>query len=860
MKYAEVVVNTPIIRRKIVSDRLYPEEEVDAEGYSPLGMTFHYSIPPHLVDEVALGQLVWVPFGPRRLQGIILAFGDTAPVAETKDLYEIADPRPVLFPHQVELARWISHYYLAPLIDVMLLMLPPGVDRKVELTAQLKPDAAIPSNLTDKQRAVVEFLHREGKTKLHSLGRKLRMRGLRAVVDGLARKGLVIKRSELQKPKVRPKMERVARLIVELNEEVYERLKRAPRQRAMVEHLAMKGMMPVPQLYAEVGGSSATLNALIERGLIEVEEQEVWRSPLEGREFVLTTPPKLTPDQEAVWREIEAGLKPQVAGEEAEMGHCYLLHGVTGSGKTEIYLRAIQEILAMGKQAIVLVPEIALTPQTIRRFAARFPGRIAILHSKLSYGERYDEWRRIRDGLADIVIGPRSAIFAPLQKPGLIVIDEEHEWSYKQENMPRYHARDVAIKLAELTNSMVILGSATPDVVSYYRAQRGQYKLLCLPKRIMGHRRRIEEQRERYKVRETRYKGVGEGYEDAQYMELPPVELVDLRQELKAGNRSIFSRALQKAMAEALAAGEQVILFLNRRGAATFIMCRDCGFVLKCKHCDVPLTYHSAKDYMICHHCNRRSPIPDTCPNCWSRRIKFFGVGTQKVEMVTQQLFPQARLVRWDRDATGGKASHEQFLEKFIEHEADVMIGTQMIAKGLDLPLVTLVGVITADTALHLPDFRAGERTFQLLTQVAGRAGRSILGGKVIIQTYTPEHYCIQAASHHDYERFYRQELSFRREQGYPPFSQLVKLVYVHQSERRCQEEAERLYRILRNKIARLGLPDVDLIGPAPAFLSRIRGKYRWQIIVRARDPHPLFEDLALPMGWRVDVDPVSLL
>jgi len=332
-------------------------------------------------------------------------------------------------------------------------------------------------------------------------------------------------------------------------------------QRAIVEHLADEGPTSVSDIYSEVGGSSSTLRALTEKGLIELEEQEMWRDPLQGRTFVLTSPPTLTSDQDAVWREIEAGVhKP---GPEV-----FLLHGVTGSGKTEIYLRALQEVLAVGHQAIVLVPEIALTPQTIRRFAARFPGRIAVLHSKLSIGERYDGWRRVRDGQADVVIGSRSAVFAPLPRLGLIVIDEEHEWSYKQDRTPRYHARDVAIKLAELSGCKVILGSATPDVVSYYRAQRGEYKLLHLPQRIMGHRRGIEEQRAEYSIEEerSRAKEVGEGYDEAMYMELPPVQVVDLRQELRAGNRSIFSRALQDAMTVALAAKEQVILFLNRRG------------------------------------------------------------------------------------------------------------------------------------------------------------------------------------------------------------------------------------------------------------------------------------------------------
>jgi len=852
MRYARVVVNTRVQPRQKVLD--YEPRGEEGSG-SPLGMTFHYSVPPELREEVRLGQLVIVPFGPRRLQGVIFGFDDVSPVSQTKDLHEIADPTPVLSPTHIELASWISRYYLAPLIDAVLLMLPPGVARRTRVTLRLNAERPLPANLNRQQQAVVEMLRREGEVSLHTLGRRLRAKSYRSLVEGLVRRGVIVKRSELAEARVKPRMEHVARLSRELTPDVLEQLRRAPLQTAIVEYLADGGPTSVSDIYSEVGGNSATLRALAEKGLIELEEQEMWRDPLQGRTFVLTSAPKLTSDQDIAWREIGASLhKP---GREV-----FLLHGVTGSGKTEIYLRALQEVLAMERQAIVLVPEIALTPQTIRRFAARFPGRIAVLHSKLSIGERYDGWRRVRDGQADVVIGSRSAVFAPLPSLGLIVIDEEHEWSYKQDRTPRYHARDVAVKLAELSGCKVILGSATPDVVSYHRAQLGEYKLLHLPQRIMGHRRRIEEQRAQYRIEEerSRAKEVGEGYDEAMYMELPPVQVVDLRQELRAGNRSIFSRALQDAMTVALAAKEQVILFLNRRGASTFIMCRDCGYVLKCKSCDVALTYHSAEDDLVCHHCNYRTFVPDACPSCWSGRIRHFGVGTQRVEAVTRQLFPQAQIVRWDRDTTGGKMAHEKILEKFINHEADVMIGTQMIAKGLDLPLVTLVGVMTADTALHMPDFRAGERTFQLLTQVAGRAGRSILGGEVIVQTYTPTHYCIQAASRHDYEGFYQQEMEFRRQQRYPPFSRLVRLIYVHRDAERCQDEAQRMHRLLRNKIARLGLPEVDLIGPAPAFLSRIRGRYRWQLIVRGRDPHPLVEDLALPLGWRVDVDPVSLL
>jgi primosomal protein N' (replication factor Y) len=852
MRYAKVVVNTRVQPQRIT--RVEPRGDATNEG--PSGQTFHYSVPPDLRDQVSLGQLVVVPFGRRRLQGVIFGFDDSSPVVETKDLYEIADLTPVLSPDQMELASWISEYYLAPLIDAVLLMLPPGVTRKTRTMVGLNPDVAVPPDLDAEQQAMVALLQREGEVPLSGLGRRPGLKNYRRLVEGLARRGVIQTRSLLAEARARPKTEQVARLKVDLTAEVEEKLQNAPVQRAIVEYLDKEGPTAASDIYARVGGSTTTLRALVEKGLVEVEEQEVWRDPLQGRTFVLRSPPRLTEAQDAAWREIEASLS-------RDGSEVFLLHGVTGSGKTEIYLRALDEVLARGQQAIVLVPEIALTPQTIRRFAARFPGRIAVLHSGLSMGERYDGWRRVRDGLVDIVIGSRSAVFAPVPSLGIIVIDEEHEWSYKQDRTPRYHARDVAVKRAEIVGCKVILGTATPDLVSYYRAEQGRYRLLHLPKRIMGHRRRIEEQRVQHGLDERRMgmvREVAEGYDEAMYMELPPVQVVDLRQELKAGNRSIFSRALQEAMAEVLAAHEQVILFLNRRGATTFVICRDCGYVLKCKRCDVPLTYHSADGGLVCHHCNWRTFLPDSCPSCRSDRIKQFGLGTQRVEAVTRQLFPEATIVRWDRDTTGGKMSHEKILQKFINHEADVMIGTQMIAKGLDLPLVTLVGVMSADTALRLPDFRAGERTFQLLTQVAGRAGRSPLGGKVILQTYAPDHYCITAASQHDYEGFYRQEMEFRREQRYPPFSRLVRLVYVHRDAERCEQGANKMRDVLENRIARLGLPEIDVIGPAPAFLSRIRGQYRWHLVVRGRDPHALLEGVDFGRGWRVDVDPVSLL
>ena len=532
-----------------------------------------------------------------------------------------------------------------------------------------------------------------------------------------------------------------------------------------------------------------------------------------------------------------------------------MIHGVTGSGKTEIYLRAIAEVLARRAQAIVLVPEIALTPQTVARFAGRFPGRVTVVHSGLSTGERYDVWRAIRDGLFDVVVGPRSALFSPLPRLQLIILDEEHEPSYKQDSEAWgsytvfYDARTVAARLAEMADAVVIMGSATPSLESFRAAEQGEMILLTMQRRVMGHAPLVAN---------TDALDVA----PVAYADLPPVEVVDMRQELRAGNRGILSRSLQAELHATLQAGEQAILFLNRRGTNTFVMCRDCGNVQSCARCDVPLTYHERADVLICHHCNRRYPIPTVCPQCNSKRIKYFGTGTQRIEELVQQIAPNARILRWDADTTTTKGSHEAILTRFAAHEADILVGTQMIAKGLDLPMVTLVGVVSADVGLYLPDFRSGERTFQLLTQVAGRAGRSSRGGRVIVQTYTPDHYVIQAAAQHDYAAFYARELLYRQEYRYPPVRRMARLIDRDKQLDKARTAAERMGELLRARrdaLAARGMA-IDLLGPAPAFFARFRGYYRWQLILCGGDPSAVLRGLDIPFGWRVDIDPVSLL
>ncbi|MBI2846333.1 MAG: primosomal protein N' [Chloroflexi bacterium] len=631
-----------------------------------------------------------------------------------------------------------------------------------------------------------------------------------------------------------PKYTSLVRLLVPKEQAQAEaqhlREKRATKQGDVFELLSEETSgLALAELVRRTGCTRATVAALEKKGLVGVESVQVVRDPLRGRSFKPTSPHNLTPAQEKVWSEIEKTLVNSRKGQnEAAV---FLLHGVTGSGKTEIYLRALASIIKLGKKGIVLVPELALTPQTIERFGSRFPGRIAVLHSGLTPGERFDEWWRIKEGAFDVVIGSRSAIFAPQPDLKLIVIDEEHEWTYKQQDVPPcYHARDVAVRLSELTGAVVILGSATPDLGSYHLARSGVYRLLELPERV---------------PEDTR---------------LPRVEVVDMRRELREGNRNIFSRALRSALASTLAQKEQAILFLNRRGTATFVQCRDCGFVLRCKRCDVSYTYHSTMGGLVCHYCNGKAPLPELCPSCGGRRIRYMGSGTQRIEEEVRAFFPEARLLRWDRDTTMDWRSHDTIMGKFLSHEADILIGTQMIAKGLHMPLVTLVGIVNADIGLHLPDFRVGERVFQVLSQVAGRAGRGEKGGKVVIQTYSPQHYAVLAAARHDYAFFYERESLFRREHGYPPFNRLARLLYTHPNVVACQREGLKLRGALEERVSSKGITDVGILGPSPAYMQKVRGRFRWHIILRSPDPSPILEDLRLPRGWTLDMDPVSLL
>jgi primosomal protein N' len=552
-------------------------------------------------------------------------------------------------------------------------------------------------------------------------------------------------------------------------------------------------------------------------------------------------------------------IPPSSTGEVRRGSSCFLLHGVTGSGKTEVYLRAIEAALEQGRQAIFLVPEIALTAQTVRRVTSRFPGRVALIHSRLGIGELYDTWRRCREGLVDVVVGTRSALFAPLPDVGCICIDEEHDDSYKNFATPHYDTRQVAEAMMKRQLGVLIMGSATPDIATFHRAQDPNDSLiyLQLPDRIMGHRVRISEQSEREGLSSKYHR---DDADEALTIALPAVQIVDMRDELKAGNTSMFSRSLHEALEKTLLNREQAILLLNRRGMATYVFCRDCGYSVLCPRCDTPLTHHQYSATLKCHHCGYEARSPQTCPNCTSKRIKFFGAGTQQVEAEIEKLFPRARIVRWDSDTATNAEMHDAILGRFLDQQADIMVGTQLVAKGLDLPRVTLVGVVSADTGLNLPDFRSCERTFQLLTQVAGRAGRGLLGGQVILQTYQPDNYAIRAAAKHDYAGFYQQELEYRRQMGYPPFRRLARIVFQNSREFKARDQAQRAAEFLREEIQEMGLTGTELIGPAPCFFSRLNDHYRWHLLIRSPDPTPLIDRIDPARGWYVDLDPVDVL
>jgi primosomal protein N' (replication factor Y) len=745
-----------------------------------------------------------------------------------------ASPPVLVSPEHIETARWLARESASSLYEALSLFLPPGAAHRARPYLRLVDSAQDRDGFTPAQTKLLSLLAERGETSLDAARSTLGSR-LTSVVPALEEAGAIERVYRVSGHVPAPRQERWIRLIEPPREEF---LTQAPGQEAIVTTLRRRarvtpdGFVPAADILAQSGSARSSLTALIKKGTIEeIVRPKGSRSASNADRSDAV--PELTPAQAQAWAKIETALQDR-------SGKTFLLYGVTGSGKTELYLRAAAWCLRHGRTALILAPEIALSSQVADRFAARFGDRVAVLHSALSDAERYAAWQGIAEGRFPVVVGPRSALFAPAPQIGLIVLDEEHDSAYKQDSAPRYHARAVAEHLAQQTGAALLLGSATPSVETFWRAKRGEIELLGLPERVGPGLR------------------ASDGSRESSTLELPRVDVVDMRLELHRGNTSLLSEPLHDLLGNTLRRGEQAILLLNRRGLATVVLCRSCGFALQCPYCDIPLVYHQDREQLVCHRCDYREVPHRSCKNCGGP-LDYFGAGTQRVEAEVRRQFPRARVLRWDQDAVRRAGGSESLLRQVERGETDVIVGTQMVAKGFDLPRVTGIGVVNADTGLHLPDFRSGERTFSLLTQVAGRAGRRGPGSRVIVQSYTPEHYAIQAASRHDYDGFYDEEIDFRRQHRYPPFVRLARYLYRDKSDAVAAQAADRVARKLAQHARTRGVA-MDLLGPAPAFASRVRGEYQWQVILRTVDLESLLDGLPVDPGWSVDIDPQSLL
>jgi primosomal protein N' (replication factor Y) len=828
-----------------VSER-YASVLVDAGGPASR-RPFDYLIPDHLLGLVRPGSLVIVPFARRYLRGLVVSLLDSTSVAQPdiKPVRELYPSAHLADHHASALASMLSQRYACSLIEAYRAILPLSVaGHAARIWRTSSAPAPEPGKLAPVLEAIYGLALEKGDISLERVVQTLDL-DRRAAQDGLRKltaQGLLDHGPVFEEPPNQALSAVFAVDEVAAAAELPRLERRAPIQAAVLRALLSLGPPPAEdaQLTLKPSARQAALRALQEKGLVArsgVPRAQVGGGPVPGL-YAPRMPLIPGPHQAAALAQILPAVRSQSHRQ-------FLLHGVTGSGKTEVYLQAIAAALECGRQALVLVPEIGLTPQAVTRFEARFPGQVSVIHSRLPAGERARAWRDLAAGKSAIALGPRSAAFAPLAGLGLIVVDEEHDPSYKQGEIPRYDAREVARHRASLSGVPVIFGTATPSVEIFWAAARAreagpggpgtQVELLELPERV-----------------------------DAKL--LPEVELVDMRAELAANNRSIFSRSLQSALAQRLARSEQAILFLNRRGLATFVLCRDCGYIARCKRCDVSLVYHLQDTALRCHYCGHREAVPAACPTCRSRRIRHFGAGTERVEAEVRALLPNATVARLDLDVAARRNAVRDVLGEFSRGSIDVLVGTQMIAKGLDVPNVTLVGVVAADTALAFPDFRAGERTFSMVTQVAGRAGRGAVPGIVVVQTYSPDHYSLMHARGHDYQGFWRTEIEFRRELGYPPFSSLGLIRLSGQVEESVAGAASMAAAALKAMSS-----GIELLGPAPAPLPRLQGRYRWNIVLKGKDS-ALLASLAgqaldmlqgrLPAGVRmsVDLDPQEML
>jgi primosomal protein N' (replication factor Y) len=813
-----------------MKEKVYAEVIVDNKC-KETDRAYSYLVPDEIKALIKIGSRVIVPFGigNKQLEGYVVDLKDSIDfdASRIKSLSRMLDEEPVMSLELVELSKWMKEKYLCYYIDAIQAIVPSPVRTKSSYYIELCNSEDIYEKIEKLNSNIImeimEFLeHNSGSAKLADIKEYFGDRKIDYYIKRLLETE-VVRKVQIIADKVGGKKQKLLYLSEDKDIKIR---KTASKQRKIYELLANNPGISLARLREVCRGCDSAVRAMEKKGYIRIEEKEEYRSV--NTKVYTEKRHELTCEQRKALSDIRHFFSN---------GKDVVLFGVTGSGKTEIYLELIEEYLSTGKDSIMLVPEISLTPQMVSRFKNRFGDNIAVLHSGLSEGEKYDEWRKIKAGIVKVAIGARSAVFAPFKNLGIIIIDEEHEHTYKSEIRPKYLTREVAEKRCRLEGANLLLGSATPSIETYYRAKTGELGLAELVSR-------------------------------ANDSKLPEVEVVDMREELKSGNRTIFSWSLTDAILENLKNKNQMILFLNRRGHSTFVSCRQCGIVMKCPRCSISLTYHIKNEKLICHYCGYERNNPTVCPKCKSKNIKYFGVGTQKLEKEFKKKFSVKSVLRMDADTTSRKNSHQEILDKFKRREADVLLGTQMISKGLDFPDVTLVGVIAADTSLNLPDFRSAERTFQIIAQVSGRSGRGNKNGRVIVQTYNPEHYSIEYARCHDYKGFFDKELMLRKELGYPPFYSIANIIISGTEENEVIKYANEISIFLDRVIE--GHEDAEKLGPAAAPISRIKNRFRWQILIKSKSEETLKKILIKLMescgegksnvSISIDLNPQSML
>lgn len=798
---------------------------------------YSYSIPESLQGQITRGVRVAVPFGGgnRKVEGVVLDVCDGEFEYKLKNILKVLDEHPLVNDELLSLALWIKKEYFCTYYDAVKAVFPPGyytkMDEYISLNTDISEEEILKKIKSSKAQVDIYNVIKEGETEYGALCTKLNKKTIRSTINLMVKKE-ILKINHIEKEGVHDKTVKAVHLAVNYDDAVIfieQNFEKAPVQALIVEQLLSNDYIAMRDIEFISGRNYGAIKSLENKGIIETGKLVVERYAAAG--FTEKEPCKeLTREQSAVTQAIGKYLNRREH-------HTFLLHGVTGSGKTEVYMNIIRKAIANKQQAIVLVPEISLTPQMVSSFKHRFGDDVAVFHSGLSLGQRYDEWKKIKDGRVSVAVGARSAIFAPFDNLAVIVVDEEHETSYKSEHSPKYNAIDIAKKRGEINGAVVILASATPSVVSYYKALNGEYTLLSMNRRFNNN-------------------------------PLPEIAVVDMRKELEHGNKTIFSRKLYDEISQNIQNKEQTILFLNRRGYSTFVSCRNCGYVAKCPNCDISLTYHSKSNTLHCHYCGYRHINYRTCPECNSPYIKYFGAGTQKLEEEIKRCFPEASVLRMDADTTASKFSFERILNKFRDENFDILIGTQMVSKGLDFPNVTLVGVVSADTMLNIDDFKCAERTFSQIMQVCGRAGRHKKEGRSVVQTYNPEHYAIEYAKSNDYKGFYENEILFRKGLNYPPYCDIINIILSGENEDEVKVMAESFNKLLYDMCSHMvENKEIEIIRPHKSPLSFINLKHRMRIIIKTKvnlndvlndvlnEYHKFKTDILLS----VDINPVNM-